>query len=189
VTARCHLGPLDEEDTRSYIEHRLKCAGATDKPTFDAGVFEAIFQHSGGIPRRINALCDRLLLQGFLAESTHFNAANLTEVLDEMHAEAEFVSPLLSVDSANQAADGRPTRTSSLDESEDLAAEEQDLELALTADISEHLTRMSAEQLSARLLRIERSVLRQERVTVELLGVLKKFMANGRKARNEGSKR
>ena len=34
VTARCHLGALDEEDTHAYVEHRLKCAGATDKPTW-----------------------------------------------------------------------------------------------------------------------------------------------------------
>ena len=51
---------------QGYIEHRLKCAGSSGKPTFEPGAFEAIFKASGGIPRRINAVCDRLLL-GFLA--------------------------------------------------------------------------------------------------------------------------
>lgn len=189
VTARCHLGPLDEEDTRAYIEHRLKCAGATDKPTFDVAVFEATYQHSGGIPRRINTLCDRLMLQGFLAENTHFTLAHLSEVIDELHAESEFVSNGVTQRGAAQMSVSPPGAVSRLVDGDDAGSEDQDIELALTDDISEHLTRMSAEQLSIRLLRIERSVLRQERITAELLGVLKKFMANGRKSRNETSKR
>jgi general secretion pathway protein A len=62
VAATCHIGPLDREETQHYIEHRLKCAGSTGKPTFEPGAFEAVFKASGGIPRRINSVCDRLLL-------------------------------------------------------------------------------------------------------------------------------
>jgi general secretion pathway protein A len=54
VAATCHLGPLDLEDTRGYIEHRLKCAGSSGKPEFEEAAFAAIFDASGGIPRRIN---------------------------------------------------------------------------------------------------------------------------------------
>src|SRR6202012_629811 len=61
VAATCHIGPLDEDETRAYIEHRLKCAGGSGKPSFETDAFPAIFKASQGIPRRINSLCDRLL--------------------------------------------------------------------------------------------------------------------------------
>ena len=87
VAASCHIGPLDTEDTQHYVEHRLKCAGATDKPTFDPATFEAIFNASQGIPRRINMLCDRLLLTGFLAGKTHLTAQDVSEVEEEFAKE------------------------------------------------------------------------------------------------------
>ena len=66
VSATCHIGPLDLEETQSYIEHRLKCAGANGKPDFEPAAFAAIYEASHGIPRRINSICDRLLLLGFM---------------------------------------------------------------------------------------------------------------------------
>ena len=39
VAATCHIGPLDADETRGYIEHRLKCAGSKGMPSFDAEVF------------------------------------------------------------------------------------------------------------------------------------------------------
>ena len=66
VTATCHIGPLDPEETKGYIDHRLKCAGGSGRPEFAVGAFEAIHKATGGIPRRINTVCDRLLLLGFL---------------------------------------------------------------------------------------------------------------------------
>jgi general secretion pathway protein A len=72
---------------RAYVEHRLKCAGAKDKPTFDDGVFEVVYKASGGIPRRINSVCDRLLLLGFLSNRTHLTVDDVTEVAREFEAE------------------------------------------------------------------------------------------------------
>ncbi len=87
VAATCHIGPLSTDETRGYVEHRLKCAGATDKPSFEAGVFEAVRAASGGIPRRINAICDRLLLAGFLSGRSHLAAADVAEVVREFEEE------------------------------------------------------------------------------------------------------
>jgi general secretion pathway protein A len=84
VAAACHIGPMDLEDTQRYIEHRLKCAGATDKPVFEAGTFEAIHQASQGIPRRINGLCDRLLLFGFINQRFNFGPGDVKEVAAEL---------------------------------------------------------------------------------------------------------
>ena len=66
VIAAYHLKPLDEKETREYVLHRLKTAGWKDDPSFGAGVLEGIHQFSEGVPRRINTLCDRLLLYGYL---------------------------------------------------------------------------------------------------------------------------
>jgi hypothetical protein len=80
VAATCHIGPLDEDETQRYMEHRLKCAGSTGQPTFDHDAFPAIHKASQGIPRRINRLCDRLLLLGFMGR-THLTLADVKEVL------------------------------------------------------------------------------------------------------------
>lgn len=87
VTAACHIDLLDLEDSRLYVEHRLRRAGATDKPSFDTGCFEALFESSGGVPRRINLVCDRLLLRGYVTGSHHFTANDVMEVSLELEAE------------------------------------------------------------------------------------------------------
>ena len=95
VIAACHIGPMDGDETQGYIEHRLKCAGSIDKPRFDTGTFDAIFDASGGIPRRINALCDRLLLLGFLENKVILNPENVKEVsLEIQHEAGRTVSPI-----------------------------------------------------------------------------------------------
>lgn len=58
------LGPLSEEESRNYIEHRLKIAGV-QRQIFNPQTIKPIFQNSGGIPRRINQICDMCLLTGF----------------------------------------------------------------------------------------------------------------------------
>ncbi len=84
VAATCHIGALDLEDTEQYIQHRLRLAGARDKPQFEAGCYEAIYEGSKGIPRRINILCDRLLLQGFLAGRSTLTPTDARAVIDEL---------------------------------------------------------------------------------------------------------
>jgi len=87
VIAACHIGPLDAEDTRKYVEHRLRCVGWKDVPLIQPDAFEAIHLASGGIPRRINLLCDRLLLAGFIQNRRVFGAAVVNEVAAEIVAE------------------------------------------------------------------------------------------------------
>lgn len=185
VTARCHLGPLDEEDTRAYVEHRLRCAGASDKPTFEPGVLAAIHQHAGGIPRRINGLCDRLLLQGFLSESPHITLDAVSEVALEILAEnAPPPTPDLWPRERGTLAKADRLGTPESASADGRLDSDADVDLLLLDDINQALTSMSAEQLGTRLLRIERSVLRQERVSLEILGALKKIVAIGRKSRS-----
>jgi len=87
VIAACHIGPMDADETRGYVEHRLKCVGWTGNPHFQPEAYEAIFRATGGIPRRINAVCDRLLLSGYLAGKQDFTRDDVEMVAREMHDE------------------------------------------------------------------------------------------------------
>lgn len=96
VVASCHLGPMDLEDTQQYIAHRLRCAGATDKPTFTPLALTAIHAATQGIPRRINTLCDRLLLYGFLESKVAFDLGDVETVARELEGESGSAAALES---------------------------------------------------------------------------------------------
>lgn len=89
VIATYHLGPMDLPETRSYIEHRLKTVGWNGDPSFEDDAFEAIHNYATGIPRRINALCDRLLLMGCLEELHNFGSEEVGEVIRDIQQEFE----------------------------------------------------------------------------------------------------
>lgn len=88
VIATCHLGPMDRAETEAYIVHRLQTVGWRDNPSFSADAFAAIYQHTGGIPRKINILCDRLLLLGRLDEKHAFTASEVANVIEELPQES-----------------------------------------------------------------------------------------------------
>jgi hypothetical protein len=87
VIAAYHLGPLDQDETRAYIEHRLKHVDWQDDPHFEDSAFPAIHAHAGGVPRRINTLCTRLLLAAFLSEKHSIGAADVARVTAELSEE------------------------------------------------------------------------------------------------------
>jgi len=62
ITVRYDLKPLAAGDVTAYIDHRLGVAGGPGKITFTKGAYRQVFDFSEGIPRRVNALCDRALL-------------------------------------------------------------------------------------------------------------------------------
>jgi general secretion pathway protein A len=66
ITVRYHLGPIGREETEAYIRHRLHVAGADGRPTFSRWALRAIHRYSGGVPRLINAVCDKALLVGYV---------------------------------------------------------------------------------------------------------------------------
>ena len=69
VIARVHLGPLSAEETVEYITHRLAVAGWSAELPFDRRALALVHRLSGGVPRRINLLCQRCLL-GAYAQGT-----------------------------------------------------------------------------------------------------------------------
>jgi putative secretion ATPase (PEP-CTERM system associated) len=93
VIASCHLGPMDSAETEAYIIHRLQTAGWQGDPSFSADAFAAIHQHTGGIPRRINIMCDRLLLLGRLDELHAFTGHEVAKVIEELPQEFAPANP------------------------------------------------------------------------------------------------
>jgi general secretion pathway protein A len=87
IIASCHLGPIEEAETEGYIMHRLKTVGWNGDPSFAPDTFSAIYQYTHGIPRKINLLCDRLLLMGQLDEKHAFSAKEVAEVIAELQDE------------------------------------------------------------------------------------------------------
>ena len=87
VIADYHLQPLDAEETRRYIEARLQHVGWLNDPQFDAGAYAKIFEYTGGLPRRINMFCDRLLLFGYLEGLHTLTHATVCSVIAELHNE------------------------------------------------------------------------------------------------------
>ncbi len=88
VVVRCHLGPLDEEDINKYIQHRLKIAGKPEEDNdlvFNKDVIKVIFQHSGGIPRRINTLCDFVLMSGFAKKLKQIDPEFIKSVIKDFN--------------------------------------------------------------------------------------------------------
>jgi general secretion pathway protein A len=108
VIASYHLGPLDEEETRGYIEHRLHRVAWKNDPEFDPGAIHAIFVATGGIPRRINAICNRLMLAGFLGGQHKFTPVEVEAVASEITGEIgprAVATPLRDASASYSAAD------------------------------------------------------------------------------------
>ncbi|MCE2842169.1 MAG: XrtA/PEP-CTERM system-associated ATPase [Novosphingobium sp.] len=84
VIAAHHLEAMELGEVQAYIEHRLKCVGWVGNPQFDQGVFTELFEASGGVPRRINQICNRLMMLGAVDQRSRIDRAMLSQVLDEL---------------------------------------------------------------------------------------------------------
>lgn len=89
--AACHLSPLNEKETREYIAYRLETAGWKGEPEFRDDAFPEIYQHTQGVPRRINSLADRLMLYAYLEDRKSIDADLVNVVADELEDELSFV--------------------------------------------------------------------------------------------------
>jgi hypothetical protein len=87
VIASYHLGPLNLAETGEYVMHRLRQVGWKDDPTFELGAIEALHRHTGGIPRRINTLGNRLMMLGFLDELHRFTRDDVNRVAADLAGE------------------------------------------------------------------------------------------------------
>jgi general secretion pathway protein A len=184
VTATCHIGPMDKDETRGYMEHRLKCVGSQGRPSFDGEAYEAIHKASGGIPRRINSVCDRLLLLGFLGEKESITAEDVNEVVAEMHEESggsNYPQPSISM----AASSWMPSEKRRVDPAFDIDLSNLQLDDDLANGLSKKIDDLSAERHGDRLMRLERSLLRLERCNLEILTMMQKLVVAAKKTKAE----
>lgn len=87
VIASYHLDTLSEPETKRYIEHRLFVVGWTGRPEFTDGTMSLIYRRTGGVPRRINSICSRLLMHGALDELDVIDEDAASEIINEMGSE------------------------------------------------------------------------------------------------------
>ena len=92
ITARYHLEPITDTDTAAYIRHRLEVCGGTEMVFNDKAV-KLIQDHSKGIPRLINVLCDRALLGAYVEGKRAVNSQVVqraaAEIMPEVKARPE----------------------------------------------------------------------------------------------------
>ncbi len=84
ITGRYHLAPLSRTDTASYVNHRLKVAGAAGE-IFSKAALREVHRVSGGIPRIINVICDRALLGAFTQEQHRIGPGLIREAAGEVY--------------------------------------------------------------------------------------------------------
>ncbi len=133
IIASYHLGPLDKAETRAYIEHRLRHVDWNDDPRIEAGAYDRIHAVTDGIPRRVNTLCNRLLLAAYLAEQHVVRAEDVDAVAREIGEE-------LGPEAVLQAIDVAP------------------VDSALSSRADGPALRKHLEQLEARIDRVEKTV-------------------------------
>ena len=83
VTARYHLDPLDADETAAYVRHRLEVSGSDEMP-FTPRALRAVHRASGGVPRRINIICDRALLGAFADGARRVDASMVARAAREV---------------------------------------------------------------------------------------------------------
>ncbi len=138
VIASYHLGPLDLDDAKFYIEHRLDTAGRDKYPLFTEEAYEKIYDYTEGVPRRINTLCDRTLLVGALGEVNEISGELIDDVIKELKEEIHNEFPDKSVE----------------------APEPSDIRVKRESKESAEAENMTIEQLSRRVAELERIVSR-----------------------------
>jgi general secretion pathway protein A len=84
VIATHHLDPMTADETRGYLEHRLKTAGWTGHPALTDGACALLHTASGGIPRKLNSLATRALLMGALEKFDTLDEAVIAQVVSDL---------------------------------------------------------------------------------------------------------
>lgn len=83
VAVHYHLDPLDKKETLVYIEHRLKKAQAHNVNIFTPDAIDSIYEHSGGIPRIINLICDLSLVYGYAEQINPIDRNTVNMVVED----------------------------------------------------------------------------------------------------------
>lgn len=87
ITVRYHLEPLDFDETAHYVQHRIHVGGGNSRPRFDRAALRKVFRYSGGVPRLINAVCDKVLLCGYVEDTDELTSRHVRRSIRELEGE------------------------------------------------------------------------------------------------------
>jgi len=93
ITVRCHIDPLDEDEAADYVRHRLHVANPAKGAEFDRKAMRLVFTSTDGVPRRINVLCDRALLVGFVDGARTITEAHVRKAIEEVRGRRDRKAP------------------------------------------------------------------------------------------------
>ena len=192
VAATCHIGPLDADETKAYIEHRLKCAGHKEPGLFDEAAIAGIYKASDGIPRRINAICDRMMLGGFLGGRQRLTVDDLNEVVTELQQEntvpRHTTAGAFAAAAAAVAVAGTDAQMPGglAGEELELDADRLQLDAEQVAGMGQQIAALAADQRGDQLQRLERGLLRLERTNLQTLAMLQTLVSALKKPGGSG---
>jgi len=87
ITVRYHLKPLTRYEVAQYVHHRLELAGAKGVPNFTRPALWRVYFYSRGIPRLVNAVCDKALLAGYVEHSDRITHRMVGRAIRELEGE------------------------------------------------------------------------------------------------------
>ena len=102
ISVRCQIKPLDEEESKEYIDHRLRLVGSSSLETFTPEAVSMICRYADGIPRIINTLCDNAFLAGYRLYQKKIDASIVREMIKGM----EGPSPKRTIPSSSVSING-----------------------------------------------------------------------------------
>ena len=97
VIATHHLDPMEPEEVEPYIRHRLGKVGWTGNPSFAPDAIALLYEHSEGVPRRLNVLVSRVLLYGALEKLGRITGTHVRAVVAEMQADSDVSQPVTAM--------------------------------------------------------------------------------------------
>lgn len=84
IIATHHLGAMELHEVQPYVEHRMRLVGWTGRPAFAGDVWARLFAETGGIPRKVNMLINRVLLMAAVDDRDTVDAALVEAVLADL---------------------------------------------------------------------------------------------------------
>ncbi len=95
VIATHHLEPMEANEVEPYIVHRLSRAGWTGRPEITADAFTALYAETGGVPRKVNTLMNRVMLMGAVEQVDLLDGALVGAVIADMAGQPfEYEAPM-----------------------------------------------------------------------------------------------
>lgn len=87
ITVRYHLSPLTRDEVTKYVTHRLHVSGGNGVPCFTRMALWRVYGYSQGIPRLVNAVCDKALLAGFVSKTERIGYGMVKRAVRELEGE------------------------------------------------------------------------------------------------------